>query len=147
CHPFLKTNINPTRNLSMAGNFNLVNTDELFAKLDAHPTTSIRESDLGAMIEMVHYYLCLADDTDPQYLDLEGVLKQATAHFDGGYVCGGLIGNGDSFIMRDPNGIRPGYFFHNDEIVVAASERPAIMTAFNVPFEEVREITPGHAII
>src|SRR5690606_9436421 len=73
--------------------------------------------------------------------------KQATAHFDGGYVCGGLIGNGDSFVMRDPNGIRPGYFYRNDEIVVAASERPAIMTAFNVPFEEVQEITPGHAII
>jgi len=147
CHPFLKTNINPTRNLSMAGNFNLVNTDELFAKLDAHPTTSIRESDLGAMIEMVHYYLCLADDTDPQHLNLEGALKQAASHFDGGYVCGGLIGNGDSFVLRDPNGIRPGYFYHDEEIVVVASERPAIMTAFNVPFEEVKEITPGHAII
>jgi len=147
CHPFLKTNINPTRNLSMAGNFNLVNTDELFALLDAHPTTSIRESDLGAMIELVNYYLCLADETDPQNLNLEGVLKQAASHFDGGYVCGGLIGNGDSFVLRDPNGIRPGYFYKDDEIVVAASERPAIMTAFNVPFEEVREITPGHAII
>lgn len=147
CHPFLKTNINPTRNLSMAGNFNLVNTDELFAKLDAHPTTSIRESDLGAMIEMVHYYLSLADETDPQQLNLEGVLKQAASHFDGGYVCGGLVGNGDSFVMRDPNGIRPGYFFKNDEIVVAASERPAIMTTFNVPFEEVNEIKPGHALI
>lgn len=147
CHPFLKTHINPTRNLAMAGNFNLVNTDELFAKLDAHPTTSIRESDLGAMIEMVSYYLSMADEADPQNLNLEGVLKQATAHFDGGYVCGGLIGNGDSFVMRDPNGIRPGYFYRNDEIVVAASERPAIMTAFNVPFEEVQEITPGHAII
>lgn len=147
CHPFLKTHINPTRNLAMAGNFNLVNTDELFAKLDAHPTTSIRESDLGAMIEMVSYYLSMADEADPQNLNLEGVLKQATTHFDGGYVCGGLIGNGDSFVMRDPNGIRPGYFYRNDEIVVAASERPAIMTAFNVPFEEVQEITPGHAII
>ncbi len=147
CHPFLKTNINPTRNLSMAGNFNLINTDELFAILDAHPTTSIRESDLGAMIEMVNYYLCLADETDPQNLNLEGVLKQAASHFDGGYVCGGLIGNGDSFILRDPNGIRPGYFYKNDEIAVAASERPAIMTAFNVAFEDVKEISPGHAII
>ncbi len=147
CHPFLKTNINPTRTLSMAGNFNLVNTDELFARLDAHPTTSIRESDLGAMIEMVYYYLCLADDTDPESLNLEGVLKQAATHFDGGYVCGGLIGNGDSFVLRDPNGIRPGYYYRNDEFVVAASERPAIMTAFNVPFEEVKEIPPGHAII
>ena len=147
CHPFLKPDINPTRNLAMAGNFNLVNTDELFAMLDAHPTTTIRESDLGAMIETVNYYLCLADDTDPENLNLPGVLKQATAHFDGGYVCSGLIGNGDSFVIRDPNGIRPGYFYKDDEIVVAASERPAIMTAFNVKQEDVQEIKPGHAII
>ncbi len=147
CHPFIKSNINPTRNLTMAGNFNLVNTDELFAMLDSHPTTTVRESDLGAMIETVHYYLCMADDTDPQSLNLEGVLKQATSHFDGGFVCSGLVGNGDSFVMRDANGIRPAYFYKDDEIVVAASERPAIMTAFNVPLEEVKELQPGHAII
>ncbi len=147
CHPFFKPNINPTRNLTMAGNFNLVNTDELFKILDAHPTTTIRESDLGAMIEMVHYYLCMADDTDPQSLNLEGVLKQATAHFDGGYVCSGLVGNGDSFVMRDAHGIRPAYFYQDDEIIVAASERPAIMTAFNVSKEDVKELQPGHAII
>jgi amidophosphoribosyltransferase len=147
CHPFIKTHINPTRNLSMAGNFNLVNTDELFEMLGAHPTTSIRESDLGAMIETIHYYISLADDTDPQNLNLEGALKQATSHFDGGYVCGGLIGNGDSFVIRDPNGIRPAFFYKNDEIVIAASERPAIMTAFNVPQDEIQELQPGHAII
>lgn len=147
CHPFIKPNINPTRNLAMAGNFNLVNTDELFSMLDAHPTTTIRESDLGAMIETVHYYLSMADDTDPGSLNLEGVLKQATAHFDGGYVCSGLVGNGDSFVMRDAHGIRPAYFYKDDEIIVAASERPAIMTAFNVPLEAVNEIQPGHAII
>ncbi len=147
CHPFLKTHINPVRNLAMAGNFNLVNTDELFSMLDAHPTTSIRESDLGAMIETVHYYLCLADDTDPEQLNLEGVLKQAASHFDGGYVCGGLVGNGDSFVLRDPNGIRPAYFYQSDEVIVAASERPAIMTAFNVPQDQVQELRPGHAII
>ncbi|MBS1776638.1 MAG: amidophosphoribosyltransferase [Bacteroidetes bacterium] len=147
CHPFIKTNINPTRNLSMAGNFNLVNTADMFSLLDAHPTTSIRESDLGAMIEMVYYYLCLADETTPEHLNLEGILKQAASHFEGGYVCGGLIGNGDSFVLRDPNGIRPAYFYQNEEVVVAASERPAIMTAFHVPFEEVKEITPGHALI
>jgi len=147
CHPFLKTNINPTRTLAMAGNFNLVNTEELFAKLDKHPITSIRESDLGAMIEMMYYYLCLADETDPENLNLEGVLKQAASQFDGGYVCGGLVGNGDSFVLRDPNGIRPAFFFKNDEIVVAASERPAIMTAFHVPLEEVQELKPGNALI
>jgi amidophosphoribosyltransferase len=147
CHPFLKPNINPTRTLSMAGNFNLVNTDELFAKLDAHPTTTIRESDLGAMIEMVHYYLCLADTSDPGSLNVEGILKQAAVHFDGGYVCGGLVGNGDSFVLRDANGIRPAFFYKDDEIVVAASERPAIMTAFNVSQEQVQELKPGSAII
>jgi len=147
CHPFMKPSINPTRTLTMAGNFNLVNTDELFSMLDAHPTTTMRESDLGAMIEMVHYYLCMADDTDPEALNIEGILKQATGHFDGGYVCSGLIGNGDSFVMRDPNGIRPAYFFQNDEVIVAASERPAIMTTFNVPIEEIKELRPGSAII
>lgn len=147
CHPFFKPNINPNRNLTMAGNFNLVNTDELFAMLNEHPTTTQRESDLGAMIETVHYYLCMADETDPQNLNLEGVLKQATSHFDGGYVCSGLVGNGDSFVMRDAHGIRPAFFYKDDEIIVAASERPAIMTAFNVPQDQVQEIKPGHAII
>lgn len=147
CHPFLKPNINPVRNLAMAGNFNLVNTDEIFSLLDAHPTTTMRESDLGAMIEMIHYYLCMADDTDPENLNLEGVLKQAAIHFDGGYVCGGLVGNGDSFVMRDANGIRPAYFYKDEEIVVVASERPAIMTAFNVSFNDVKELQPGHAVI
>lgn len=147
CHPFLKSNINPTRTLTMAGNFNLVNTDELFAMLDAHPTTTIRESDLGAMIETIHYYLCMADDTDPQSLNVEGILKQAAIHFDGGFVCSGLIGNGDSFVLRDANGIRPAFYYKSDEVIVAASERPAIMTAFNVQLEDVHELKPGHAII
>ncbi len=147
CHPFHKPHINPTRNLAMAGNFNLVNTDELFDMLNAHPTSTIRESDLGAMIEMVHHYLCLADDTNPQQLNLEGVLKQAASHFDGGFVCSGLVGNGDSFVLRDANGIRPAYFYKDDEVVVVASERPAIMTAFNVNLEDVNELQPGHAII
>ena len=147
CHPFIKSHINPTRNLTMAGNFNLVNTDELFAMLDAHPTTTIRESDLGAMIETVYYYLCMADDTDPAALNVEGILKQATVHFDGGYVFSGLIGNGDSFVMRDPHGIRPAYYYKSDEVVVAASERPAIMTSFNVTQDKIYELMPGHALI
>lgn len=147
CHPFIKPHINPTRNLIMAGNFNLVNTDELFNMLDAHPSGTMRESDLGAMIETIHYYLCMADDTNPAKLNIEGILKQATTHFDGGYVFSGLIGNGDSFVMRDANGIRPCYYYQSDEIVVAASERAAIMTAFNVTQQEVRKLEPGHAII
>jgi amidophosphoribosyltransferase len=147
CHPFIKPHINPARTLTMAGNFNLVNTDAIFAALDAHPTTTLRESDLGAMIETVHYYLGLAHDTNPSDPNIAGVLKQAATHFDGGYTCSGLIGNGDSFVLRDPNGIRPAFFYQNDEIVVAASERPAIMTAFNLPLDAVQELRPGSAII
>jgi amidophosphoribosyltransferase len=147
CHPFFKPNIVPARNLTMAGNFNLVNTDELFRLLDEHPTTTMRESDLGAMIEMVDYYLCLADETNPEELNVEGALKQAANHFDGGYVCSGLIGNGDSFVLRDPNGIRPAFWYQDEEVIVAASERPAIMTAFNVPLDQVQELERGSAII
>src|SRR5690606_22800490 len=89
CHPFVKPHINPTRNLTMAGNFNLVNTDELFSKLNINPEATVRESDLGAMIEMVHHYLCQADDEHPEQLNLEEALRQAAIHFDGGFVCGG----------------------------------------------------------
>lgn len=147
CHPFIKPDINPTRNLVMAGNFNLVNTDELFEMLHEHPSNTTRESDLGAMIDTVQHYLVKADQANPEHLDLEGVLKNAASHFDGGFVCGGLVGNGDSFVLRDANGIRPAYYYKDDEVLVVASERPAIMTAFNVPLEEVKEVTPGHAII
>lgn len=147
CHPFLKSHINPTLNLAMAGNFNIVNTDELFDMLHAHPTTTMRESDLGAIIETIYYYLSKENEKDPQHLDLENILKQSVSHFDGGFVCGGLVGNGDSFIIRDANGIRPGYYYKDDEIIVAASERPAIMTTFNVPLEEVHEVKAGHAVI
>ena len=147
CHPFIKSHINPTRNLAMAGNFNLVNTDELFDMLRQHPSGTLRQSDLGAMIETIHYYLCMADDTNPANLNIEGILKQATTHFDGGFVFSGLVGNGDSFVMRDANGIRPCYYYQDEEIVVAASERAAIMTAFNLTQPEVKKLEPGHAII
>jgi amidophosphoribosyltransferase len=146
CHPFIKSDINPTRNLMMAGNFNLVNTEEILDTVKPNITTPLG-SDLGAMIETIHHFLCQEDAKDPAKLNVESALKQATTLFDGGYVCSGLIGNGDSFVMRDPNGIRPAFFFQNDEIVVVASERPAIMTTFNVPIEEVQELKPGHAII
>ena len=147
CHPFIKPHINPTRSLTMAGNFNLVNTDELFSMLDQRPSGTLRESDLGAMIETIHYYLCQADSNNPAALNIEGILKQATTHFDGGYVFCGLIGNGDSFVMRDVNGIRPCYYYQNDEVVVAASERAAIMTAFNASQQDIKKLEPGHAII
>ncbi len=147
CHPFIKPHMNPTRNLAMAGNFNLVNTDELFAKLALHPTNNMRESDLGAMIETIHHYLCKADDENPASLDIVNILKKSTVQFDGGYVFSGLVGNGDSFVMRDANGIRPCYYYKDDEVVVAASERAAIMTAFNVTQKQIIKLLPGHAII
>lgn len=146
CHPFVKAHINPTRTLTMAGNFNLVNTEELFNNLKSTTSTS-KESDLGAMIETIHEALCEADDSNPDQLNLETILKKATINFDGGFVCSGLVGNGDSFVLRDAHGIRPAYYFCNDEIVVAASERPAIMTSFHVPLEEIKELQPGHALI
>jgi amidophosphoribosyltransferase len=146
CHPFVKAHINPTRTLTMAGNFNLVNTEELFNNLKSTTSTS-KESDLGAMIETIHEALCEADASNPDQLNLETILKKATINFDGGFVCSGLVGNGDSFVLRDAHGIRPAYYFCNDEIVVAASERPAIMTSFHVPLEEVKELQPGHALI
>src|SRR5690606_38261349 len=147
CHPFLKPHINPTRNLAMAGNFNLVNTDEILRKMGPLPPGMIRDSDLGAMIESIHQQLCLADEAQPEDLDLLRVLRTAAVEFDGGFVCSGLIGNGDSFILRDAHGIRPAFYYADEELIVAASERPAIMTAFHVPLEEVRELPRGHALI
>jgi amidophosphoribosyltransferase len=146
CHPFIKSDINPTRNLMMAGNFNLVNTEEILRTVQPDITTPAG-SDLGAMIETIHHFLCKEDSNNPAELDVEKILRESTSLFDGGYVCSGLIGNGDSFVMRDPNGIRPAFFYKDDEIVIVASERPAIMTTFNVPIEEVQELKPGHAII
>ncbi len=146
CHPFVKAHINPTRTLTMAGNFNLVNTEELFNNLTSTTSTS-KESDLGAMIETIHEALCKADAHNPDQLNLEQILKTAAINFDGGFVCSGLVGNGDSFVLRDAHGIRPAYYFCNDEIVVAASERPAIMTSFHVALDDVKELQPGHALI
>jgi len=147
CHPFVKADINPARNLTMAGNFNLVNTDELFDLLHENPDETMRQSDLGAMIETVQHFLCEEEGKNPENPDIKAVLQKSAARFDGGYVCGGLIGNGDSFVMRDRHGIRPAYYYKDDEIVVAASERPAIMTAFNLTLDQINELKPGHAII
>lgn len=147
CHPFVKSDINPARNLTMAGNFNLVNTDELFHLLKETPSDTMRESDLGAMIETMHHFLCEEEARSPEDPDVEEMLRKAASRFDGGYVCGGLIGNGDSFVMRDKHGIRPAYYYYDDEIVVVASERPAIQTSFNVQQHEIRELQPGGAVI
>ncbi len=147
CHPFIKPNLMPSRHLAMAGNFNLINTEELFQLLETKPDNPVKESDLGAMIETMHHFLTLEDEKVPGHPDIAAVLRQATARFDGGYVFSGILGSGDSFVMRDANGIRPCYYLKSDEIVVAASERAAIMTVFNVPAEEVVTLGAGHAII
>ena len=147
CHPFIRRDIIPSRNLALAGNFNLVNTEELFDLVNIDPGPFSKQSDLAAMLEVVHYFLVKEDEKNPEKIDVVSLLKNATKLFDGGYTIGGLIGNGDSFIMRDANGIRPAYYFIDDEIIVAASERAAIRTALDVGENEVNELLPGNALI
>jgi amidophosphoribosyltransferase len=147
CHPFIKRNISPGKNLALAGNFNLVNTDDLFAQINFEPGPFQKQSDLAAMMEVVHHYLVKEDDKNPNAANIASVLKQATPMFDGGYTIGGLLGNGSSFVMRDAHGIRPAYYYISDDVIVAASERAAIRTTFNVGENEVKELMPGTAII
>ena len=147
CHPFVKRDVAPGKNLALAGNFNLVNTEELFTHINVDPGTFQKQSDLAAMLEVIHHFLAKEEDNAPNNGDLISVLKKSTRLFDGGYAIGGLIGNGKSFIMRDANGIRPCYYYINDEVIVAASERAAIRTSFNVGENEVQELMPGNALI
>lgn len=147
CHPFVRYNTVPARNLALAGNFNLVNADELFDFADVHPDGAHKNSDLAAMLEVIHHFMMKEDETRESGLDVKNILQQAFSKFDGGYHVGGLLGTGDSFVMRDPNGIRPSYYYINDEVIVAASERAAIRTSFNVGENEVLELMPGNALI
>ena len=147
CHPFIKRNLTPGKNLALAGNFNLVNTDELFEMIGMEPGDFQQQSDLAAMMEVLHYYLSEEDTLHPNQADIATVLKKATALFDGGYTIGGLLGNGHSFVMRDAHGIRPAYYYIDDEVIVAASERAAIRTTFNVAENEVQELMPGMGLI
>jgi amidophosphoribosyltransferase len=147
CHPFINRDTIPARNLALAGNFNIVNSDELFALAGKEPHENTRFSDLAAMIELMHTYLCREDETSPEKLDIKKVLKKTLPIFDGGFHVGGLTGNGIGFVFRDAHGIRPSYYYKNDEVVVAASERAAIRTTFNVGENEVQELMPGQALI
>lgn len=147
CHPFIRRDVIPARNLALAGNFNLVNTDELYQHINFDPGTFSKQSDLAAMLEVVHHFMVEADAENPQKMDVASVLRKSASLFDGGYTIGGLIGNGDSFVLRDANGIRPAYYYIDDEVVVAGSERAAIRTAFNVGENEVHELMPGNALI
>jgi amidophosphoribosyltransferase len=147
CHPFIKRHTIPSRNLALAGNFNLVNTEELFGLVNIDPGEFQRQSDLAAMMEVVHHFIVKADEAFPGELDIVKVLKKAIPLFDGGFNVSGLIGNGDAFVVRDAHGIRPSYYYINDDVIVAASERAAIRTTFNVGENEVLELMPGTALI
>jgi amidophosphoribosyltransferase len=147
CHPFLKKHTVPARNLALAGNFNLVNTDELFSLVNVEPGEFQKQSDLAAMMEVIYHFLVKTDEASPHFLDMKAVLKKALKLFDGGFHTGGLTGNGIGFVFRDAHGIRPSYYYINDEVVVAASERAAIRTAFNLDENEVQELMPGQALI
>ncbi len=165
CHPFLRQNNWMTRNLVVAGNFNLTNVDELLGQLldlGQHPK---EKSDTVTVLEKIGHFLdeenellfkrLKQDGFDnkeisskiAEQLDIQRILTRAAKSWDGGYVIAGLLGHGDAFVMRDPNGIRPAWYFVNDEVAVVASERPAIQTAFNVPVESIVEIKPGHALV
>ncbi len=147
CHPFIKRDTQPGRNLALAGNFNLVNTEELYDLLNIEPGVFQKQSDLAAMMEVIHHFLVKEDAENPNCANLVNVLQKAIPLFDGGYTIGGLIGNGHSFVMRDAHGIRPAYYYINDEVIVAASERASIRTAFNVGENEVLELMPGMGLI
>ena len=147
CHPFIKKDLAPGKNMALAGNFNLVNTDELFQQIDFNPGPFESQSDLAAMMEVIHHFLVKEEAINPNEPNIVKVLKQAAPMFDGGFTIGGLIGNGYSFIMRDANGIRPAYYYIDDEVIVAASERASIRTTFNVGENEVLELMPGTALI
>ncbi|MGF7076444.1 amidophosphoribosyltransferase [Mucilaginibacter sp. R-33] len=166
CHPFLRQNNWMTRNLVIAGNFNMTNVDELLQQLYALGQHPKEKADTVTVLEKIGHFI----DTENQGLfdqykreglddnreiskliandmDVAKILRKSAKNWDGGYTIAGILGHGDAFVMRDPVGIRPAFYYYNDEIVVAASERPAIQTAFNVPMEEIREIRPGHALI
>jgi len=165
CHPFVRINNWITRNLVLAGNFNLTNVDELFdelVKLGQYPK---ERSDTVTVLEKIGHFLDAEverlfkwykqDGMENEQItnlimenmDIQRILKNSTRKFDGGYVMAGMIGHGDAFIFRDPNGIRPCFYYADDEKVVAASERPALQTSLNVSAKFVKELEPGHALI
>jgi amidophosphoribosyltransferase len=165
CHPFLRQNNWISRNLVIAGNFNLTNVDELFdalVKIGQHPK---EKSDTVTVLEKIGHFLDLEHDeliqnyTSKGYpkaevykmiaeqLNISSILQKSSDNWDGGYAMAGLLGHGDAFVLRDPAGIRPAFWFENDEICVVASERPVIQTAFNLQMEEINELKPGHSLI
>jgi len=165
CHPFLRQNNWMTRNLVLAGNFNMTNVDEQFnvlVDLGQHPK---KKADTVTVLEKIGHFLDEENEAlfhkykrlgygnqeitsmISKNLDIQNILSRSAHNFDGGYAMCGLIGNGDAFVLRDPNGIRPAFWYQDDEVVVVASERPVIQTAFNLTGNQIQEVTPGHALI
>lgn len=165
CQPYFRRSPWPTRNLMMAGNFNITNVDDLNKKLinrGAHP---IFDTDTQTVLEEIGYHLDeehtrlyheLRDQGAPtadiskiiaDRIDIGQVLRDAAEDWDGGYTLAGMIGSGDTFILRDPNGIRPAWYFEDDEVIAFASERVALMTIFDKPAEDIKEAPPGHAVV
>lgn len=165
CHPFLRQNNWMSRNLILAGNFNLTNVDELFDELVELGQSPKEKSDTVTVLEKIGHFLddevqrlhtwfkpdgytnIEINDLIYKNLDVQRLLKRASKKYDGGYVMAGLIGHGDAFVLRDPHGIRPAFYFYDDEIAVVASERPAIQTVLDVHHSKVSELKPGHAFI
>lgn len=164
-HPVSRENNWLTRNLVLAGNFNLTNIDELFDRLINMGQFPSATTDTVTILERMGHFLDRENEDKYRYfkkkgyskyeitellaknIDLKEVLSLSARRWDGGYAMAGMIGHGDAFIMRDPSGIRPAFYYQDDEVVVAASERAVIQTAFNVPYEAVHEVTPGHALM
>lgn len=164
-HPFYRPNNWKTRSLLLAGNFNLTNVDELFKNLIDSGQHPVETSDTVTVLEKIGHFLDeevqnlynhfknlgqsnrQITDSIAECINVESILRNASKHWDGGYAMAGMIGQGDAFIFRDPSGIRPAFYYADDEIVVAASERPVIMTTFDVKFEDVKEIAPGSALL
>lgn len=168
CHPYLRRSNSESRSLAIAGNFNLTNSAELFSKLVEYGLHPVGDSDTGVVLEKIGYFIdrehahleatmgegsflnlagALLMSEVSRQLDLARVLRRATEHFDGGYVFAGMLGNGDSFICRDPAGIRPGYYLVNDDCIAVASERAALSTVFDTDPRDIEAIPPGHALI
>jgi len=164
-HPFLRQNNWMHRNLIIAGNFNMTNTDALFdnlIKLGMHPKEKV---DTVTIMERIGHFLDDAvsklykkakqkglnkQEASPyiaENIKVQKILRKSASNWDGGYTIAGMLGHGDAFALRDPIGIRPAYYYQDDEVVVVASERPTIQTTFNVPYEAIKEIEPGHALV
>ncbi len=164
-HPVIRENNWKTKNLVLAGNFNFTNVDELFDQLVELGQYPVETSDTITVLEKIGHFLDEENErlyshyrkqgygkieiTDKiiENIDVHRMLEESAKRWDGGYAIGGFLGHGDAFVMRDPGGIRPAFYYVDDEVVVAASERPVIQTAFNVPLENIREVKPGHALV